>query len=116
MFLPVAAGRILTLFALLAGLFVDKVYGRSVAVIFEQAVKLQRKHPLEQIFLREPVELAAHSGEIFHYLFVIHLHLLYPVGQIIELLLDDMLRSGHLLAFESLADFLFYLTQLALLA
>ena len=101
--------------ALLAVLCVE-VDVRHVLVILQQTVELQRKHAFQEILLGEPFQLLAHAGQIFVYLLLVHLHAFQPVGQVVELLLYDVLGGGYGAVLESLPYLLLDTAEVPLFA
>ena len=71
---------------------------------------------LNEVLLREPVELAIDVGHKFGNLLLVHLHLLQVVNHLIELFLADLLTRGHHTLLKLLADDALYLTHLDALA
>ena len=100
----------------LFGLIVDEIDFRSILIIVEQAVELQRKHPLQQIFGRKPRKFAQHSRQILVDFVLVDVDPLKAVGKVIELLLYDMFGCGHFEMFEFLAYDALYFTQASFFA
>lgn len=86
---------------------IDQVDDRSILIILEKPVKFERYKAFQEIFARQPREFARYSGQIFAYLSLVDLSTLDAVGEMIELLFDNMLGRRHLLMLELLADDLF---------
>lgn len=99
-----------------ARVFIDKIDFRGILIVGEQSVEFERKHALEKVLGSEPRQFLDDTRQIAVDLLFVDFDTFETVGEIVELLLDDMLGSRHFLTFEFLADYALDFTELAFLA
>ena len=111
-----AAAVLFTFSSFLLFVGADGLYFFAITVVFHEAVELVRHHALDEVFLGQPIQLAADVGHEVSYLFFVHLHFFQVVDDFHQLLFADLLGGRHDACLEFLGDDAFYFAHFALLA